>query len=249
MMSKARSVDRHSRRNALKLHGQIAREVAGSILAGRYRPGEILEGEVASCQQLRVSRTTYREAMKIVMAKGLVTMVPRVGTRVTPRESWHWLDPEVASWLLEDQSMPEQLRSLFELRRAVEPEAAFLSASRRSADDVARMAAALMPNEVPSVRASERQLSEAFWSALYTSTKNVYLQALGQVLAQIRNEPPTSGHPIDDDANNVRHAYTRIFDAIAVGDGERAREASICVLEAAAEAMVRDSALETSRMY
>lgn len=230
----ATGVDGRARRKALKLHGLIAREVAGSILSGRYRPGQILEGEVASCRHLQVSRTTYREAMKIVMAKGMVRMVPRVGTRVTPSESWHWLDPEVSSWLLEYRPGPEQLRSLFELRRAVEPEAAFLSASRRRPEDVLRMRAALAPRSDVSCRIrSEARLVDEFWATLYTSTQNIYLQALGQVIAQIRNATHASRRDIAVDESDARNDHEDIFDAIAVGDGDRAREAAMQFIDAA----------------
>lgn len=230
----ARGVDGRARRKALKLHGLIAREVAGSILSGRYRPGEILEGEVASCQHLQVSRTTYREAMKIVMAKGMVKMVPRVGTRVTPSESWHWLDPEVSSWLLEYRPGPEQLRSLFELRRAVEPEAAFLSASRRSSEDVLRMDAALAPRSdmACGIPFAAHSVDE-FRATLYTSTQNIYQQALGRVVARIRNEIYASRRDIGVDESDARNGHEDIFDAIAVGDGECAREAAIRHIDAA----------------
>ena len=62
----------HPARKALRLHGTIARDIGVLIVSGRYRPGHVLDGEVEASEQRRVSRTAYREAMRILSAKGLV---------------------------------------------------------------------------------------------------------------------------------------------------------------------------------
>jgi len=54
-----------------------------------------LNGEVAASDRLHVSRSAYREAVRILAAKGLVESQPKVGTRVSPPERWHMLDPDV----------------------------------------------------------------------------------------------------------------------------------------------------------
>jgi hypothetical protein len=51
--------------------------------------------EPALCEELGVSRTVVREAVKSLIAKGLVTTGPKVGTRVLPSENWNWFDPDV----------------------------------------------------------------------------------------------------------------------------------------------------------
>ena len=119
-------------RKALRLHGSIARDIGVLIVSGRYRPGHVLDGEVAASSQRRsVSRTAYREAMRILSAKGLVNSRPRVGTRVSPLEEWHLLDPDVLAWAFSGEPEPEVLHGLFELRTIVEPAAAALAAARR----------------------------------------------------------------------------------------------------------------------
>ncbi len=85
----------HASRKPLRLHGSIAREIGLLIVSGRYRPGHVLDGEVEASEQRRVSRTAYREAVRILAAKGLVHSRPRVGTRVSALEDWHLLDPDV----------------------------------------------------------------------------------------------------------------------------------------------------------
>jgi len=57
---------------ALRLHGTIARDLGVRIVSGRFRPGDILDGEIDASDRLEVSRTAYREAVRILAAKGLV---------------------------------------------------------------------------------------------------------------------------------------------------------------------------------
>src|SRR4029079_1291660 len=118
----------NAHRKLLRLHGSMARDLGVLIVSGRYRPGHILDGEVEASEQRRVSRTAYREALRILAAKGLVNSRPRVGTRVSALEQWHLLDPDVLSWAFSGEPEPEVLHGLFELRSIVEPAAAALAA-------------------------------------------------------------------------------------------------------------------------
>ena len=86
-------------RKKLRLHGSIARDLGVQIVSGHYEPGHVLDGEIEASERLEVSRTAYREAMRILAAKGLVESRPKVGTRVSPQARWHLLDPDVLSWI------------------------------------------------------------------------------------------------------------------------------------------------------
>src|SRR5579871_5891887 len=108
------------RKKALRLHGTIARQLGILIVSGERRPGELLEGEIASSEQLAVSRTAYREALRILAAKGLIDARPKVGTRINPRSKWNFLDTDVLEWIFETEPDPPILDSLFELRDLVE---------------------------------------------------------------------------------------------------------------------------------
>ena len=68
-----------------------------------------------------MSRTVIREAVKSLVAKGLLITGPKVGTRVMPEEHWNWFDPDVVVWQSKIGFTREFLRDLQELRRVVEP--------------------------------------------------------------------------------------------------------------------------------
>ena len=80
---------------ARRIHGTIARDLGIEIVGGKRKPGDILGGEIEASAALGVSRTAYREAIRILSAKGLVESRPKAGTRISPRRHWNMLDPDV----------------------------------------------------------------------------------------------------------------------------------------------------------
>jgi len=137
----------------LRLHGTIARDIGIGIVSGRLKPGQILTGEIDSSARLAVSRTAYREALRILAAKGLVESRPKVGTKVSEQKNWHLLDPDVVGWTFANEPDWVMLKNLFELRDIVESHAAALAAIRRSDAQLNRMRQALdaTPNIQPTV--------------------------------------------------------------------------------------------------
>ena len=65
---------------------RVYRSIEDEILTGRTHPGERLI-EQTLCQQLRVSRTTVREALLMLEREGLVESTPRGGTFVAQLSS------------------------------------------------------------------------------------------------------------------------------------------------------------------
>ncbi len=122
--------------------GNTLDRLGEAIVAGRYAPGGGIPPEPMLCEELGVSRTVVREAVKSLVAKGLVSTGPKVGTRVLPAEQWNWFDPDVVAWQSKAGLTREFLREVQELRRLVEPAAVRMAAERASADDIAAVEAA-----------------------------------------------------------------------------------------------------------
>jgi len=62
----------------LALHEQVAYRLRALVVEGRIPPGAKLN-ERALCDQLRVSRTPLREAIKVLAGEGLVDLLPNRG--------------------------------------------------------------------------------------------------------------------------------------------------------------------------
>ncbi len=121
------------------VHGNTVDHLGESIVAGRWAAGSAIPPEPQLCESLGVSRTVVREAVKSLVAKGLVSTGPKVGTRVRESSDWNWFDPDVIIWQSKAGLTPEFLRDLQDLRRAVEPAAVRLAAERATPQDIARI--------------------------------------------------------------------------------------------------------------
>jgi DNA-binding FadR family transcriptional regulator len=121
------------------LHGRIVHAIGRRIVTGEIRPGE----QLPTAARVRASRGVFREAVKVLAAKGLVVARPRTGTRVRPPDSWNLLDPDVLAWRHEGLPRAPFLGKLTELRLIIEPGAAELAARRAGPAQVAALQVAL----------------------------------------------------------------------------------------------------------
>lgn len=111
------------------LHGQVLDRIGLAICGSEIIPGTvitILELE----RDYGVSRSVVREVLRVLEALGLVVSRRRVGVVALPPTSWNLYDSKIIRWRLASPARIAQLRSLTELRLAVEPEAARLAAIR-----------------------------------------------------------------------------------------------------------------------
>jgi DNA-binding FadR family transcriptional regulator len=121
----------------------VARDLGTAILSGEFGPGDNLGGEIERAGELGISRTAYREAIRILIAKGMVESRPKAGTHVAPRRRWNLLDPEVLAWMFSGTPDERFIQNLFELRGVIEPAAAALAAERHETSHLEAMDRAL----------------------------------------------------------------------------------------------------------
>ena len=78
---------------------KVVRRLGQDIISGLFKPGDTLPNESALCERLGVSRSVLREAVRVLVSKGLLQRKSRLGTRVCPPEVWSLLDSDVLGWL------------------------------------------------------------------------------------------------------------------------------------------------------
>ncbi|WP_420829324.1 FadR/GntR family transcriptional regulator [Croceibacterium selenioxidans] len=172
----------------LRIHQALARELGIAILSGEYNPGDAFGGEIEQSEARGISRTAYREAMRILTAKGLLESRPKAGTHVTPRRHWNLLDPEVLEWMFSGTPDERFIVDLFELRGVIEPAAAEFATLRHDESDLARMDAALEGMRLHGLRTFQGQAADQdFHTALIDATRNEALASLASsVSAAVR---------------------------------------------------------------
>jgi DNA-binding GntR family transcriptional regulator len=132
------------------------------ILTGALVGGERLRQE-AIADELGVSRTPLREALRRLASEGLVELEPNRGARVVAVRAGDML-------------------AAYEARLVLEPGVAAIAAGRAGADDLARMRAAIAAHRVATGTRALFDANRAFHLALVGAGANVYLSRFAELL-------------------------------------------------------------------
>src|ERR1700750_362471 len=105
---------------ARSLHNQVVHELGQLIVGGKLAPGEGLPREDILAEKLNVSRTALREAMKVLVAKGLIESRQRTGARAREAVHWKQLDQDVLAWRCALMPTDDFVDKLVEMRELIE---------------------------------------------------------------------------------------------------------------------------------
>jgi DNA-binding FadR family transcriptional regulator len=167
------------------LHIAVSDALGAEVLSGTMPVGSMLPREAELEARFGVSRTVVREAVKVLISKGLLSSSSGIGTWVLPAHSWNFLDPTVFSWAKAGGSVEQVLANLFTFRNAVEPAAAAEAARCGTKEQLAVIKGAL------DVLCAEDTTFDAwveadvqFHTALYLASNNVFLASLAALLRE-----------------------------------------------------------------
>jgi DNA-binding FadR family transcriptional regulator len=207
-----------------------------AIVAGRYAPGSVIPPEPTLCEELGVSRTVVREAVKSLVAKGLVSTGPKVGTRVLPPDSWNWFDPLVVAWQSKAGLTREFLRDLQELRRLVEPAAARMAAERATAADIAEIETAYAGMKAAIELGGDYVAYDLrFHQGLLRACHNRMVVQMSKALgALLRTSFEISTSRPDGPANSLP-LHREVLDAVIARAPDRAERASLVQIDGAGD--------------
>ena len=165
------------------MHARIVRDLGMRIVAGEFKPGDRLPGEAVLLADYEVSRPVLREAVRVLVAKGLMQSRQRAGATVRPRSEWHLLDPDVLFWLIQTQPPPQFVETLLAVRRVFEPAAAALAA--KVASDASLQGIAQAYDGMEAARTAEELLEPdlAFHRRIAEATNNDLLAYIGNMLS------------------------------------------------------------------
>lgn len=177
-----------------------------AIISGRLKPGQRLL-EIQLADELGVSRTPVREAIRKLELEGFVVMIPRKGAYVA------------------DISLKD-IADVFEIRGALEGLAAGLAAERATDEEIEQMERHLVEVAECIERRDVDRLVESdtmFHDTLYVASRN---QRLGQILNLLREQIQrfrmrTLSHPARMKVALDEHRG--MVEALAARDPEAAR--------------------------
>lgn len=158
-----------------------------SIVSGEISPDSTILAEQLE-ERYGVSRSVVREAVRVLQSLGMVASVKRVGMRVKPMSAWSLYDPLVIRWRLEQTENGRQLRSLTELRSAIEPQAAHLAAqhaSNEAAGELLALAARMRAVGRSGDLELFLELDIRFHSLVLAASGNEMFARLDRVIAEV----------------------------------------------------------------
>ncbi|MBC7483504.1 MAG: FadR family transcriptional regulator [Rhizobacter sp.] len=213
------------------MHARIVRDLGLRIVAGGLKPGDRLPAEAVLLAEYDVSRPVLREAMRVLVSKGLVLSRQRAGATVRPRNEWHLLDPDVLYWLIQTQPPPEFVETLLTVRRVFEPAAAALAARVASDEALAGIAQAYAGMEAARTADEILELDLAFHRRIAEATNNDLLAYIGNMLSLALRESIklSSLHPNTHALSLPRHKA--ILTALLNRDPLAAQQATLVQLK------------------
>jgi GntR family transcriptional regulator, galactonate operon transcriptional repressor len=216
-------------------HEQVVEQLGRDICSGRYRPGAVLPSEPELCGRFGYSRIVIREAIKSLVAKGMLEVSRRVGTLVLDPARWNLFDPEVIAWRAGSADFDSTMaRDLMELRRIVEPAAVRLAAERASSEEKRALRAAYMAMaRAVAGKGDYVEADLAFHTTILSACGNQYLRQMTEAMAAmleasfeiVTQKPggPAQSLPL----------HEAVCTAIERGDAKAAERAAIVLIESA----------------
>lgn len=192
------------------LVGVVADELLDRIVAGEFRPGDAVPGELELSARHDVSRMTVREAVKTLAAQNILRVERGRGTYVNPLNRWSSLEAVLRA-TSEGRDAAASAVQLIELRRMLEGGACELAATRISEGDLS-----VLENQVQQMREAHRkgdlerfvEADLAFHDLILHASGNAFvavlLEPLSRILEQRRAEtsavPQIQAHAIEQHA-------------------------------------------------
>jgi GntR family transcriptional repressor for pyruvate dehydrogenase complex len=208
----------------LRLSDRVAQQLTDAIMSGQLAPGSRLPSERELGDQLKVSRTVIREAVRSLAALGLVTVTSGRGVEVAN-------DPQSAtpSMRLTVRGYGEiDYSTVHEVRVPIEVHAAGLAAKRAGEDDVQRLrdicdrhAEYIAKGDL----AGAVKEDLAFHNEIASLSGNVLLKAMYASIAEVLNDVRTPARHKVEVAESGLRAHRWLLDCLAAHDEAAARSA------------------------
>lgn len=211
-------------------HGLM--DVLGSaIVKGEFDDGAFpTEAELAN--RHGVCRSVTREAVKMLVAKGMIAAWPRKGIRIQPVPSWNLFDPEVMRWLFHRGFSGDLLRQFDQLRIAIEPEAAALAARCADAGDLTAIEGALHRLADAPRQASDPLAAAAqFHGAILRASKNPFYERFAVLITMAMKASQQRGRHADP-YPDIHGNRAKVFHAICTKNPQAASAAMHALISA-----------------
>lgn len=205
-----------------RLSDRVADDILTMITVDKkFLPGQKLPNEIELSEELKISRATLREAVRILAAGGVVEIRRGLGTFV--REDFKVDDKK---GILSLANMKTDIRDLYEMRLIVEPEAAYYAALRASDEEIQHILS--LGKQIESDIADGKNRTEAernFHKAIAKASHNEFMTKLLPVIYQAIDRGVKLSESREKAISDTVLDHKAIVEFLLMRNGEGARSA------------------------
>jgi GntR family transcriptional repressor for pyruvate dehydrogenase complex len=215
------------------LSNVVESQIEEAIKKRELLPGAKLPSESALCQQFKVSRTAVREALRMLSARGLITIIKGKGMYVQNISAETVTDP--IHLYLQMQLERNYVMDVVHARQIIEPPIAASAALHHTEEDAEKLKKdqtdLIQSNgDYAELSALDMQFHLDIAKAAENSIIPLILEPIHRLIPQIKSSVYAT---VDDAKQSAVEWHQKILDSILRRDPEEARSAMIRHLEIA----------------
>ncbi len=208
-----------------KVYEEIVAKIKEMVEKGRFKAGDQLPVERELAEVFRVSRSSVREALRSLESQGFIESRQGDGTYIASQPAESLVSPLASVIFTEKDDQME----LFEMRRMIEPDLAYLAAERATEEEIALMEEVLALQEEQIARGeSGKDVDKNFHYLLSRAAKNKALLRITDNIIDLLAESREQYLQVEGRPQKSILRHREVLDAIRAGDPDRAEK---CMLE------------------
>jgi GntR family transcriptional regulator, transcriptional repressor for pyruvate dehydrogenase complex len=201
---------------------QVVDKIKTSIIEGAFEESKKLPSEQSLCESLNVSRSTLREAFRVLQTKGFVELKPGRGAFVC--ESIPKDTVDVRDWF---RVNAPRLNDFIEVRQAIETLAIKIAAKLHTEAEYAHLeainhefVAAVATEDVPAMA----HLDEAFHEAIVNMSHNSLLININNLVSKEFKKYRSISFGVRQNAQNALEPHRQILASLHSRDPKQAMQ-------------------------
>jgi len=208
-----------------KVYEEIVAKIKDMIEKGRFMSGDQLPVERELAEVFRVSRSSVREALRSLESQGFIESRQGDGTYIASQPLESLVRP-LASVI---SSEKDDQMELFEMRRMIEPDLAYLAAERATEDEIDMMEKVLALQEEQIARGDfGTDVDRNFHYIMARAAKNKVILRITDNVMDLLAESREQYLQVEGRPQKSILRHREVLDAIRARDPERAEK---CMLE------------------
>ena len=208
-----------------KVYEEIVAKIKDMVGKGRFKSGDQLPVERELAEVFRVSRSSVREALRSLESQGFIESRQGDGTYIA-RQPVETLVSPLASVILTEK---DDQMELFEMRRMIEPDLAYLAAERATEEEIAMMEKVLALQQEQIDRGDfETDVDRNFHYIMARAARNKALLRITDNIMDLLAESREQYLQVEGRPQKSILRHREVLEAIRARDPERAEK---CMLE------------------